>query len=77
MAGAQALTREEFGRRMLDWWGIDGAGRVHGCNAADASGALPLDLRVELGRAAEVLSCGTPGVDEVLDRHPSTHRARG
>ena len=77
VVGAQVLTREQFGRRMLAWWGVDAAGCVHGCNAADVSDAIPLDLRVRLDRAAEVLSCGTPGVDEVLSRHPSPPRARG
>ena len=66
VAGGQALTREEFGRRMLDWWQIDTRGLLRSGRAADVSATIPLDLRMVTGRAERLLGMKFPGVDEVL-----------
>jgi dTDP-4-dehydrorhamnose reductase len=66
LAGCQALTREEFGRRMLDWWQVDPRGLLQSGRAADVSDTIPLDLRLSLGKAEQLLQMSLPGVDEVV-----------
>jgi dTDP-4-dehydrorhamnose reductase len=66
VAGRQALTREEFGRRMLAWWQVDPAGLVQSGRAADISDTTPLDLRLDVAVAEQWLDMTFPGVDEVL-----------
>ncbi len=66
VAGRQALTREEFGRRMLAWWGIDPHGLLRPGRAADMSNTTPLDLRLDVSAAEQWLGMTFPGVDEVL-----------
>ena len=65
-AGRQAMTREEFGRKMLDWWNVDLRGLVRSTRAADVSDAIPLDLRLTTDKAEGLLHMVFPGVDEVL-----------
>ena len=66
VAGRQALSREEFGRRMLEYWGVDGGSLLHAGRAAEVSASIPLDLRLLVGRAEELLAMEFPGVDDVL-----------
>jgi dTDP-4-dehydrorhamnose reductase len=66
VVGRQALTREEFGRRMLAWWGIEAGDRVKSGRAADISDTIPLDLRMTFHKAEQLLQMTFPGVDEVL-----------
>jgi dTDP-4-dehydrorhamnose reductase len=66
VAGRQALTREAFGRRMLDRWGIDTRGLLQAGHAADIADTIPLDLRLTVTKAEELLHMTFPGVDEVL-----------
>lgn len=66
VAGRQALTREEFGRRMLAWWQVDPRGLLQSGRAADISETIPLDLRLSINRAEQLLQMTLPGVDEVL-----------
>jgi dTDP-4-dehydrorhamnose reductase len=66
VAGRQALTREEFGRRMLAWWGIDAHGFLQSGRAAEISDTIPLDLRLRVDKAEQLLQMMLPGVDEVL-----------
>ncbi len=67
VAGEQALSRAEFGQRMLDWWGV--AWREHTTfgRAADLPVPSPLDLRLDVSAAETVLGMSFPGVDAVLD----------
>jgi dTDP-4-dehydrorhamnose reductase len=69
VAGEQVLSREGFGRRMLDWWGVPGRGQVTAGVGAHVSAKIPLDLRLDLDRARASLALELPGVDEVLARH--------
>ncbi|MCG8460435.1 MAG: sugar nucleotide-binding protein, partial [Holophagales bacterium] len=68
LAGSQALTREAFARRLLDHWQVPGRERYEPIRAADLSGRIPLDLRLELHRARRTLDMELPGVDQVLAR---------
>ncbi len=69
VAGRQALTRAEFGRRMLAYWGVDGLDRITSGRAADVSESIPLDLRLTVERGETLLQMTFPGVDEVLANH--------
>jgi len=66
VAGRQALSREEFGRHMLEWWGIDSRGLLQSGQAANISDTIPLDLRLTINKAEQLLQMIFPGVDEVL-----------
>jgi dTDP-4-dehydrorhamnose reductase len=66
VAGRQSLTRAEFGRRMLAWWQIDTQGRLQTARAADLSDTIPLDLRLSIHKAEQLLQMTFPGVDDVL-----------
>jgi dTDP-4-dehydrorhamnose reductase len=66
VAGRQPLTREEFGRRMLAWWGIDTRGLLQSGRAADISDTIPLDVRMTVTKAEQLLQMIFPGVDDVL-----------
>jgi len=66
VAGAQAMSREEFGRTMLAYWGVERKGLIRGVRATDVSDSIPVDVRLDSTRAEELLSMTFPGVDEVL-----------
>lgn len=66
VAGRQAVTREEFGRRMLAWWGIEAGEMVQSGRAADISDTIPLDVSLTVAKAEQLLHMTFPGVDEVL-----------
>ena len=68
VAGRQALTREDFARRMLQWWGVDAQalGNIESGKAADISSTIPLDLRLSVSKAEQLLQMRRPGVDEVI-----------
>lgn len=64
IAGDQALSRYDFGLRMLDHWGIDYTDRLKPVSGACIAG-LPMDLRLSL-RRARALRLPTPGVSTVI-----------
>ncbi len=66
VAGSQVLSREQFGRRMLDWWQVEDRGLVEAARAKDVAPRVPRDLRLRLGRACRILRTPLRGVDEVL-----------
>lgn len=66
IAGGKAMSRMEFGTRMLSWWGVETDGLVRPVNAADISDSVPLDVRLDSRRAEKLLGMTFPGVDEVL-----------
>lgn len=74
VAGRQPLTREQFGRKMLGYWRVEGPGSIESARAADVSDSIPLDLRLRVTRGEERLGMEFPGVDEVLGSHDSTVR---
>ncbi len=71
VAGSQVLSREQFGRRMLDWWQIEGRESVTAVKAEEIAPQVPRDLRLDLDRARGTLEVPLLGVDEVLERHPA------
>ena len=68
VAGSQALTREEFGRKMLAHWEIESEGLIQPVLAREISDSIPLDVRLISTRAEHLLGTTFPGVDEVLSR---------
>jgi hypothetical protein len=66
VAGRQAVTREQFGRRLLDWWHVDTRDLISSGRAADISDTIPLDLRLTVSKAEQLLHMDLLGVDEVL-----------
>ncbi|MDX1520169.1 MAG: sugar nucleotide-binding protein [Anaerolineae bacterium] len=66
VAGRQAITREEFGRKMLAYWGIKAKGRIRSGRAADISDKIPRDVRLSVSKGEQLLQMRFPGVDEVL-----------
>jgi dTDP-4-dehydrorhamnose reductase len=68
VVGRQALTREAFGRRMLAWWGVEAGDLVQSGRAADISDTIPLDLRMTVDKAEQLLQMTFPGVDDVITK---------
>ncbi|HZD09777.1 MAG TPA: SDR family oxidoreductase [Candidatus Binatia bacterium] len=64
VAGAQALSRAQFGRRMLDWWGVDDRATLS-FGAGDGA-RWPADCTLDISRAQGILKTPLPGVDDVL-----------
>jgi dTDP-4-dehydrorhamnose reductase len=70
IAGRQAMTREEFGIRMLSYWEVESEDLIRSVLAADISDSTPLDVRLDSCRAESLLGMEFPGVDEVLNSTP-------
>lgn len=67
VAGQQALTRAEFGLKMLDYWGCRERTTLQlGTSDPDL---WPANCTLSLARATAVLSTPLPGVDDVLAAH--------
>ena len=67
VVGKQAISRAEFGDKLLKWWKIDSKGLVqHVPQPVEAS--WPLDLRLKTNLASEILETPMLGVDEVFAR---------
>ena len=65
LAGRQALTRAEFGLRLLDYWAVRERDTLR--LAPDLSGLYPLDCRLDTTLAGQLLQTPPPGVDQDLD----------
>jgi dTDP-4-dehydrorhamnose reductase len=66
VAGAQRLSRADFGRRMLDWWQV---GNRDTLTFGPCDGTRwPLDCTLDISRARGLLKTPLPGVDELLSR---------
>jgi dTDP-4-dehydrorhamnose reductase len=66
VAGRQALSRDAFGRMMLGYWRIPTGDLVQTGLAAEISDEIPLDLRLVVDRAEELLGIRLPGVDDAI-----------
>jgi len=66
VAGAQPLSRYEFGLRLLRFHGVDG-GRVVPTRRSEIDLPGPLDCTLDCSRARALLCTPLPGVDEVLE----------
>ena len=71
VAGRQALSRAAFGRRMLRYWQVPVGDLLQSGLAADVSESIPLDLRLSVDRAEELLGISLLGVDDVMRAAPS------
>jgi dTDP-4-dehydrorhamnose reductase len=65
VAGAQTISRYEFGVRMLRFHGVDPSPVVPMSSPKDK--LRPLDCTLDCSRARALLRTPLPGVDEVLD----------
>jgi dTDP-4-dehydrorhamnose reductase len=63
VAGRPALSRAEFGLKLLDWWGIN---RRQTLAIGPSGEDWPLDCRLDLSLAGKLLVTPLPGVDEVI-----------
>lgn len=63
IAGRQPMSREDFGIKLLDWWGIKNRRNLV---VGPADERWPLDCRLDLMLAERILLTELPGVDEVL-----------
>ena len=70
VAGHQALTREEFGRKMLAYWGFNDHSLIRAVRAVDVSDTVPVDVRLVSDRAEALLGMTFPGVDGVISEAP-------
>lgn len=68
VSGRQAMTREAFGRKMLNWWGVGYEAQIGSTRAADLSDTIALDLRVSVDKAEKLLQMELFGVDEMIER---------
>jgi dTDP-4-dehydrorhamnose reductase len=66
VAGEQAMTRAEFGLRLLDWWGVNERDTLRIGLSDDR---WPKDCRLDITLATQILSTPLPGLDEVLAAH--------
>jgi dTDP-4-dehydrorhamnose reductase len=73
LAGPQALSRYEFGRRLARTYGLDPAGITPGLSR-DSGLRRPRDCRLDISQAQAELVSPVWGVDEVL-AHLSVQRA--
>jgi len=67
VAGAQALSRYEFGVRLLRFLGVDPSTVIPTPSPKDK--LRPLDCTLDCSRARKLLRTPLPGVDEVLAAH--------
>jgi dTDP-4-dehydrorhamnose reductase len=72
VAGAQPLSRYEFGVRLLRFHGVDPSPVVPTPSPEDRP--HPLDCTLDCSRARALLRTPLPGVDEVLDRERNSAR---
>ena len=67
VAGAQSLSRYEFGLRILRFHGLDPSPIIPARSPVNSSGPLrPLDCTLDCSRARALLRTPLPGLDEVL-----------
>jgi dTDP-4-dehydrorhamnose reductase len=63
VAGREAMTRAEYGLRLLDWWGVSERSTLR---VGPSGPEWPLDCRLDISLALRLLRTPLPGVDEVL-----------
>ena len=68
VAGGQNMTRAEFGLKLLDWWDIQKRRSLH---TGPSGPEWPLDCRLDIGLATNLLQTPLPGFDAVVQRQRS------
>lgn len=71
VAGAQALSRYDFGVRLVRFYGLDPTGLTP-ARSRDSGLIRPLDCTLDVSRAQALLRTALPGVDEVLSSPDAT-----
>lgn len=74
IAGREALSREEYGRKMLAYWAVSPEGLVQAGSAAKRSDSIPLDLRLSVELAQGMLEVDLAGLTTNLSSHPPSDR---
>lgn len=67
VAGRQAMSRAEFGLKMLGWWNV--VERTTLTTGTSNPILFPRDCRLDLSLAQHLLSTPMWGVDEVIEHH--------
>jgi len=68
VAGAQVLSRHEFGLRLLRFYGLDPSPVIPALSPVNESSMCrPLNCTLDCSRARSLLRTPLPGVDEVLE----------
>jgi len=68
VAGAQSLSRYQFGVRLARFHGVD-PGPIVPARSRESGLVRPLDCTLDCSRARALLRTPLPGVDEVLGQH--------
>ena len=63
VAGSQAMSRAEFGTKLLKWWDYD---QLEGLRFDLSPDHWPKDCRLNIDLASQFLETPLPGVDQVL-----------
>ncbi|MEM7029095.1 MAG: SDR family oxidoreductase [Chloroflexota bacterium] len=66
VAGRQLISREDFGRLMLAWWGIKFDSEVKSGLGADLPHPPPLNIGLLVDKGEALLNMTFPGVEDVL-----------
>lgn len=76
VAGAEPISRFDYGTLLLAWLRVPGRERVEGARAADVAPSRPLDLTLDVSKAMELLVTPLRGVRETVER-AAARRPRG
>jgi len=63
VAGRQAMSRAEYGLKLLDWWGVTNREQL---TIGPVDDRWPLDCRLDLALAGKILATPLPGLDDVI-----------
>lgn len=66
VVGRQAVTREYYERKLMDYWNVNPQDRLKSVSAAGTHPSVPLDLRLSINKAESVLGQVIPGFDEMF-----------
>ena len=76
VAGAEPLSRFDYGTLLLEWFRVPGRERVERALAAGLADPRPLDLTLDTSKARALLAAPLPGVRATLER-AAARRRRG
>jgi dTDP-4-dehydrorhamnose reductase len=68
VAGSQALSRYDYGLRLIRFHGLDSSPIIPGLSR-ESGLVRPLDTTLDCARARQLLATPLPGLDEVLSTH--------
>jgi dTDP-4-dehydrorhamnose reductase len=77
VAGAEALSRFDYGTLLLDWFRVPGRERAERARAADLADPRPLDVTLDVSKAMALLATPLRGVRATLERAAARRRRGG